>query len=595
MSILADKTTRARLLIATGVLIAGSLLSWMLGGDWRVFAMPAMLGLAAAVGIALLMPSQVPASRTQDEPDADARLVKTPLLNSLSRQIGDSQAEIDDRALGSHYRRQQREEFEKVVDGVLNDFIAVIRARLDVHTVAIFFPTADNGYRIQKCASKSEFVDRDAVIYPGVGVIGSFLKDGLKQLKLNEIMSDSKTLYYYTRDVGVRSVLGCPLVAAGSVRGWILVDSTEASFFTDEHHTFLSHIATILSQTVYFTYSCAEYKIQHDRLVAMTNTEKAFFTHLDRDAVLDRMAEIIPFAVHCDRLSISLKLEELPRARVVRVHGEHTEKLLDMEFDLDERGLVPLVYSRKLGIFRDFAADHYEVRYADNEAQRREFKSFMALPIGVSECRGTLLLESVRPDAFSSAHRDLLDRFATSAGLALEKLQNLEQAQALATHDGLTGLFNHRHFQKLLQDHLNRTKRYNEPLALILCDIDHFKRCNDTYGHPFGDIVLKGVSEKLRESIRTGGDVAARYGGEEFALVLLKTDLAGAKETAERIREMVAKASYREPRGEEVHVTMSFGIALYGEHATATDALIKRADQALYRAKSNGRNRVEVF
>jgi diguanylate cyclase (GGDEF)-like protein len=184
---------------------------------------------------------------------------------------------------------------------------------------------------------------------------------------------------------------------------------------------------------------------------------------------------------------------------------------------------------------------------------------------------------------------------ATSAGLAIEKLQIIEQANALATHDGLTGLINHRQFQALLKDEITRAIRYSDPLSLVLCDIDFFKKVNDTYGHPFGDTVLREVSARLRENVRDGVDVVARYGGEEFALVLVKTDAQKAIETVERIRQQIESRFLKSPHGEDIHVTMSFGIAVYPKHAKQIDALIQKSDKALYRAKENGRNRVEIF
>jgi diguanylate cyclase (GGDEF)-like protein len=191
--------------------------------------------------------------------------------------------------------------------------------------------------------------------------------------------------------------------------------------------------------------------------------------------------------------------------------------------------------------------------------------------------------------------RGFLSRIATSAGLAVEKVLLLEKANAMATHDGLTGLYNHRQFQQLLKDEITRSGRYNDPLALVIGDIDFFKKVNDTHGHQFGDTVLKNVATLLDASIRTGIDTAARYGGEEFALVLVKTNERQAAETVERIRTAIERLPLKSPSGADVRVTMSFGIAALGRHTREHDDLIKKADKALYRAKECGRNRIEIF
>jgi diguanylate cyclase (GGDEF)-like protein len=221
--------------------------------------------------------------------------------------------------------------------------------------------------------------------------------------------------------------------------------------------------------------------------------------------------------------------------------------------------------------------------------------SFLAFPIGVDRCIGAFFLESLRKDAFTESSRDLLLRLSTSAGLAIERLRIIEQAKTLATHDGLTGLINHREFQALLKDEISRALRYGDPVSLVLCDIDFFKKINDTFGHPFGDTVLKGVAGKLKENLRDGVDAVARYGGEEFALILVKTDAQKAVETVERIRQEIEKFFFKSPKGEDIRVTMSFGIAVYLQHAKQIEVLIQKADKALYRAKENGRNRVEMF
>jgi diguanylate cyclase (GGDEF)-like protein len=128
-----------------------------------------------------------------------------------------------------------------------------------------------------------------------------------------------------------------------------------------------------------------------------------------------------------------------------------------------------------------------------------------------------------------------------------------------------------------------------------MCDIDHFKNLNDSYGHRFGDLALKEISIKLQSSIREGIDTAARYGGEEFALILNETAAVSAKETVERIRQQIADMLFTTPQGTTLHCTMSFGIAIYPIHAKSQESLIRRADKALYRAKETGRNKVEVI
>ncbi len=178
--------------------------------------------------------------------------------------------------------------------------------------------------------------------------------------------------------------------------------------------------------------------------------------------------------------------------------------------------------------------------------------------------------------------------------LANELMKANKKLRDMAFKDGLTGLYNHRYFQELMDRELSRAQRYRRPLALIMIDIDHFKKINDTYGHPQGDVVLRSISRVIRESIRES-DIAARYGGEEFAIVLPETDLKGAAAAAERIRRKV-EAEKIKLNGKEVGVTISLGVAALerpGKGIKKSD-IIDLADKALYKSKTSGRNKITV-
>jgi diguanylate cyclase (GGDEF)-like protein len=165
-----------------------------------------------------------------------------------------------------------------------------------------------------------------------------------------------------------------------------------------------------------------------------------------------------------------------------------------------------------------------------------------------------------------------------------------EEIYRLSTVDGLTQIFNKRYFTDTLERELSRARRYDRPLALMMFDIDHFKRCNDTFGHRAGDHVLRQVAELVRDRSRKV-DVVARYGGEEFAVILPEIDLHGAAKFAETIREMVEQTRFVF-EGRHIPLTVSVGVAELEPHIANADDLIQTADGRLYRAKQSGRNRV---
>ena len=177
-----------------------------------------------------------------------------------------------------------------------------------------------------------------------------------------------------------------------------------------------------------------------------------------------------------------------------------------------------------------------------------------------------------------------------------QKMLQAQQTQLehLAREDVLTGLANRRRFEERAREELLRAGRYQHPLSVLLTDLDHFKAINDTYGHAYGDSVLKEVGQTFARHCRSS-DLCARYGGEEFAILLPETQLTEAKLVAERLCTAVRNLTFPQAT-KEIHVTASFGIACFDtSNPQSLEELMEQSDQALYTAKHNGRNRVEVY
>jgi len=167
-----------------------------------------------------------------------------------------------------------------------------------------------------------------------------------------------------------------------------------------------------------------------------------------------------------------------------------------------------------------------------------------------------------------------------------------EELELLSSVDGLTQLRTRRYVFEQLRIEFLRARRHGSPLSVLMADLDHFKLLNDQYGHLGGDAVLRGVGQHLNDALRAT-DTAGRYGGEEL-LVVMQTDLVGAVTFAERWRERIESTAYGIPDGRRAHVTASIGVAEYDRTLESPDALVEIADQKLYLAKENGRNRVEA-
>jgi diguanylate cyclase (GGDEF)-like protein len=203
-----------------------------------------------------------------------------------------------------------------------------------------------------------------------------------------------------------------------------------------------------------------------------------------------------------------------------------------------------------------------------------------------------LVLAPEQGRAFSDEQRDLARWLAAQASIALENAELHTQFERQAVTDGLTELANRRQFEEALEGEIGRIDRFGGAVSLIIADIDDFKQVNDRYGHQAGDAVLRAVADVIQAHVRAI-DLPARYGGEEFTVLLPQTELDGAEHVAERLRREVAARPIEMPSGALLAVTASFGVASY-PNARTQSALFAAADEALYRAKRDGKNSVVV-
>jgi diguanylate cyclase (GGDEF)-like protein len=246
------------------------------------------------------------------------------------------------------------------------------------------------------------------------------------------------------------------------------------------------------------------------------------------------------------------------------------------------------VKNRKRLIVTD---SHQDFRFDLNETARQEHIRGLILAPLYHEGRvvGTLRINSSRPNAFSNDDLRLLDAIAALASSALSNAMLFERTEELAIRDSLTGLYLRRHFFERLKQEHRRALLTKRPLSILLCDLDHFKECNDRYGHAAGDQMLIQFADLLKGCSENA--VVARYGGEEFAILLPEVSKAGAFEAAEKIRLKIESHPFT-LRREAIRITTSIGVATHPDDTLDMELLIQKSDEALYRAKREGRNRV---
>lgn len=256
---------------------------------------------------------------------------------------------------------------------------------------------------------------------------------------------------------------------------------------------------------------------------------------------------------------------------------------------ISEKSLLIEYLRTNSGILK---ADKARVLMSDDKFSSELFKSLtpeIVIPLkSKNSLNGIIFLsKKIMGTPYTDQEFLFLDKLSKFASIAVEN----SRLYRMATLDRMTGLYIHHYFKERLSEEIKRSERNDSKLTLIMADIDHFKKVNDTYGHQQGDLILKEIAVIIHQNIRSF-DIASRYGGEEFAIILTEADINTAYNIAERLRRKIEQHDFPGDNG-PVKITISMGIAQYRpEHDKNEKSLIKRADVALYSAKAQGRNLV---
>ncbi|HEX6304161.1 MAG TPA: diguanylate cyclase [Anaerolineales bacterium] len=315
------------------------------------------------------------------------------------------------------------------------------------------------------------------------------------------------------------------------------------------------------------------------------------------EVIVEQVADLIG-----DACMLTLICEDNQWTRVVAVHHRQAEANRLMQHMISssqkragegasgrvmktgEALFVPVVSSAAIEALGDPELEAY--------LYRSGVHSLLIIPlVAQGQVIGTLGMMRHRPGKpYTGEERSFLESLAIHVALTIMNARLHELVRHQARTDALTGAYNRRYFLSQAELEFSRAERYGKPLSIILLDLDHFKDVNDTYGHHTGDDVLQSVAERFRDNIRPA-DIMGRYGGEEFTILLPETDLAGARQLADRLRTQIADVPV-DDKGESIRVTVSLGVASKGDDTPDVDALLHKADEAMYEAKRAGRNQV---
>lgn len=318
----------------------------------------------------------------------------------------------------------------------------------------------------------------------------------------------------------------------------------------------------------------------------------------DSQNIFNQFKYLIRTFFKFERLTISLKKETENRRKLDRGINSIIKLTDGLDDDFDEGDEFPTngsihglpTIDRKIINSVDWPKN-YPNMFRFNSAENDDYnlKSILGVPIIIDgESRGSILLERSGSKPFSINNEEDLGLMGNVLGSALHWRYEYEKIHNNATHDGLSGLLNHQTFKERFSDEILRAARFQQKMAIMIFDLDKFKKVNDTLGHQYGDYVIQAVSKIMQDNVRAV-DVVARYGGEEFAVILINSNVEMSNIVAQRIVDNIADFNFTLD-GIETKITISGGMSEYPTHSDNTKDLIELADQAMYRTKQEGGN-----
>jgi diguanylate cyclase (GGDEF)-like protein len=438
---------------------------------------------------------------------------------------------------------------------------------------ANFFTPQNKSFAL-RCSTE----EKASVIITNKGIIHSCMRDK-KPFSSSEINERGNEIGYIKNEK-ITSIIANPLIEGYTAIGVLTVDSSRYQAFSEPDkkivQMFAMHLVRVLERERIYP----RLKRDYDGLQILNEESSKLVSSLHIDVIVGKLCEgakkIAPSRVFFF-ISKAKKFELIHHTGSIA----RNKKLFDLKGTF-----IHMVVENKQTLYM---SDITNYRIPIMPIKTEYAGSIIVIPmLYEDELLGIVVMLSEKKDFLDSFQIEMLKVMCNQASTSIANAKLHAEIEKLATTDGLTGLFNHRLFQEKLSAELKRLKRFSESTSLLLADIDYFKKINDTYGHPVGDLVLKGVAKILRETLRDI-DIPARYGGEEFAAILPGTDKDGAKNIAERLRKNVMNRFFPAD-GITFHITVSIGIATSPGDTINKEELIEKADQALYYAKHNGRN-----
>jgi len=511
----------------------------------------------------------------------------------------------------NHIRKFDTEEFNSLFERMVEKITLI----LDTKIGSLMLLDEESQYLYIKAAKGlEEDIKSKATVKMGEGISG-YVINKKRPILVSDIEKDLRFFRTNNNKYYTKSFLSAPL-NLGEIRGVINVNNkSNREPFDEKDLTLMGLLINNFQFTLRNTdlFNKLERK---NKQVEKLNLDRDIFAEINK--LLDKELSEAKIACQVNKiLSSDLDYKQTINAVIELIESSidyHFCGLLVLDTMQEAELMVSIKYpasEHDLASFKSKVVDTYYqlsgynvllerilLNRTDGPAiltkERNEnniLNSFYALPLNIKEKNlGLLALSHSSYEAFNPDEKKLISIIAEQSVIAINNAVLHKKIKNLSITDGLTSLYCYRFFQEKLDDELVRARRYQEPLGLIMMDIDGFKEVNDIWGHQTGDRVLKQIAEILKEICREV-DIISRYGGEEFAILLPETDKEGTFYLAERIRRAIKNFEFTSLSNETIKLTVSCGVASFPDSAKDKEKLIKKADDALYKAKNEGKNK----
>jgi two-component system cell cycle response regulator len=473
--------------------------------------------------------------------------------------------------------------------------LRLVRESLGLYTAVLLWQNDDGTHlRISELASDSPHLSEGPFL-AGDGIFGAALTQRAPVCLAG--LKPSYKLPYYAGPCPVRAAMALPVFEHGAVRGVLVVDRLEDRAFSPREQELVEEasryaVRAIQNERVFVQLERA--KVEQGKLYRAAEALGAATTEA---AVVEAGVKSAREITSVDFAAVTLYDDATRMHEIRAVSGEGANDIVGQRFR-QNAGLVSMVLQNRHPLPYKGEYDAARQIVFTRRVAPPPMPSIVVLPLLVHDRPlGTLVLGSRRRAAFNDAARSTLEVLASHMAVSLSNARMLRRLEELATTDGLTGLLNKRTMLEVAEQKILAAKRFGRKISVLVTDIDHFKKVNDTYGHDVGDVIIKGLGELLRRAKRNT-DAVARFGGEEFVIICEETDARGAMLLAERVREELERTVFHphgkaSPNGQalSLSVTCSIGVATFPEAGGTWDELFKAADEALYVSKRTGRNR----